>query len=278
MESSFLSVFEFEFAQLAFVAMVLITILCGLLSPMVVLKQRSYVGDALSHLIFPGVVAGILWARVSGMPMWTSLFIGAIVTALMGTFVLEWLVKVLKIPSDASAIISLTSFVAMGIIAISSHQSSRISPESILFGDVLTLNRSDVVVIAIVCVSVLAFLVLFKKHWDAWLSDAEFAQVMGFKVHLLDRLFPIMLTLSVLSGLFAVGGFMISALITIPAVLCQPRSAFSPAVVLVSTAFGVLGIFIAFYFNWPVGPSIVVLGFLGVILKTAAVQLFRVSI
>lgn len=267
MSFSFFDIFQFQFAQIALAATILIAAISGLLSPIVVLKQRSYLGDTLSHLVFPGVISGILIAETTHFPMWACVFLGSLVTATFGTFLSEWILKNLKIPPDSSAVICLSAFFALGIIVISGNKNIRISPESILFGDVLTLNFVDISILAsvfvIVCLSILGF----RKHWNAWLADPEFAEIAGFKVKALDRLFPVLLALSILSGLFAVGGLMISALITIPAILYQPKSVFSPWVISVSLACGLLGILSAFCFNWPVGPTIVLAGFGAICVK-----------
>lgn len=270
---SIFQIFQFSFAQIALVATILITLICGILSPIVVLKQRAYLGDTLSHLVFPGVIAGILCTKFTDFPFWVCILTGATITALLGTFISEWILKTLKIPPDASAIICLASFFAVGIIAISSNQDTRIDPESILFGDVLTLSWRDVIVLAGTLVFVTLSILTLRKHWDAWLSDPEFAEIAGFKVKTLEKLFPILMTFTILSGLFAVGGLMISALLTLPTIIYQPRSVFSPIVVLLSLIGGILGILVAFSFNWPVGPSIVLIGFASILVKTLAIRL-----
>jgi ABC-type Mn2+/Zn2+ transport system permease subunit len=266
-------IFQFSFAQIALVAIILITLMCGFLSPVVVLKQRAYLGDTLSHLVFPGVIAGILLAKFTIFPFWSCILIGASFTALLGTFISEWILKTLKIPPDASAVICLTSFFAIGIITISSNSGTRIAPESILFGDVLTLNWLDIGVLGFSLALVATSILSLRNHWDAWLSDSEFAEIAGFKVKILEKLFPILITFAILSGLFAVGGLMISALLTLPTIIYQPRSVFSPIVVLLSLMGGLVGILFAFSFNWPVGPSIVLVGFASIIIKTFVVRL-----
>ncbi|BBH53456.1 metal ABC transporter permease [Fluviispira sanaruensis] len=270
---NFIQTFEFEFAQIALAATMLITLMCGCLSPVVVLKQRAYLGDTLSHLVFPGVIAGIVLAKFSCIPFWACILLGASLTAFIGTFISEWILKTLKIPPDASAIICLTSFFAMGIIAISSNKGTRIDPESILFGDVLTLTINDLYILTLSLIVVFISIITLRKHWDAWLTDPEFAEIAGFKVKLLDKLFPFLMTFAILSGIFAVGGLMISALLTLPTIIFQPKSVFSPIVVLISFIGGILGILIAFSFNWPVGPSIVLVGFITILTKTFVVHL-----
>lgn len=272
--SNFFEIFNYSFAQTAIAATVFITLMCGTLSPIVVLKQRAYMGDTLSHLVFPGVIAGIFIANLTTLPFWVCVLGGAGVTALFGALISEWILKTLRIPPDASAVICLTSFFAIGIIAISSYPDIRINPESILFGDVLTLAWHDVFVLAGVFLFILTTIIGLQKHWDAWLSDPEFAEIAGFKVKLLEKMFPILLTAAILSGLFAVGGLMISALLTLPTIVYQPRSVFSLRVVLLSLVGGLLGVLFAFGFNWPVGPSIVLVGFIAILLKTCVVSLY----
>lgn len=264
----FFQILTFDFARMALYATVLISLTCGLLSPVVVLKQRSYLGDTLSHLVFPGVVLGILCAQFTNIPQWGCVIVGAVATATIGTLISEWILKKLQSPPDSAAIVCLTTFFALGIIIISSQKGIRISPDSIFFGDVLTLNKIDLGVIFAAFILVCLTIITLKKHWDAWLVDTEFAEIAGFKVGLLNKLFPVLLTVSVLSGLFAVGGLMISALITIPTLLYAPRSVFSPLVVLLSVCIGLVGLILAFLFNWPVGPSIVLVGFVTLVGKT----------
>ncbi len=260
--------FYLPFGQMALIATILVTTTSGLLSPLVVLKQRSYLSEALSHLVFPGVIAGLILSQSTNLPLWLCLFIGAGTTAFIGTYLSEFILRKLKIPPDASAIICLTAFFSMGIMTLSSHKGVPISPESLFFGDILTLNKSDIFLMFFSFIVVTFSILPLKKHWDAWLVDREFAQISGFHVVLLDKIFPIILTLFILSGLFAVGGLMISALITAPALLVSPKKAFSPLVVTASLLVGLVGLCLSLVFNFPVGPTIVLVGFLSLLGKT----------
>ena len=255
---------SFQFARVAAASALLVSITCGLLSPAIVLKQRSYLGDTLAHLVFPGVIAGYFTATALDLPVWASLVVGAGVSGLAGNVLLGFLERRLRIPPDAAAVVTLTAFFAAGVIALAKVRGTRVDLHTILFGDVLTLDWSDVWVLGAVCVFSLAAIAGLRRHWDAWGADPEFAAISGFKVVAVERLFPILTTFVVLSGMFAVGGLMISALLAIPAILTSPRSFFSPVTVLASTCMGLAGLIIAFQFDWPVGSSIVLVGALGV--------------
>lgn len=263
---------EFEFAQIALLCTFFVSVLCGFLSPVVVLKNRSYIGDTLAHLVFPGVICGFFVSEVLGLPLWFSLFVGAATSGLIGTLVSDFILKVLHLPQDSAAVVTLTGFFGAGVIAVSRFRGTRIDLDRYLFGDVLTLEWSDAAILGIVCFGVGVSLVALRKHWDCWLSDPEFAEIAGFKVKLVGRLFPVLVTLAVLTGMFAVGGLMMSALLTLPAVLRRPHSVISVPAIASSIGIGLAGLLLAFQFDWPVGSAIVVFGFLLVLMKALVLK------
>lgn len=257
----FNDLFELEFAQIAILATVLVTAMCGLLSPLIVYKQRSYIAETVTHLVFPGVVVGYLLPQFYNIPLWLGIFLGASVTAFLGSYFVDFFVKTLKIPSDAAGVVTLTGFFAVGVQVLAQRRGMGINIERFLLGDVLTLGWGDVVVLCIIASIVTISLLFFRRHWNAWVADPEFAKVAGYKVAHLERLFPACITLAVLGGLFTVGGLMIAALMTLPGVIARPRSILSLSSIAVSLLLGIIGITFAFQFNLPVGPTIVVLGF-----------------
>ncbi|MEN9530601.1 MAG: hypothetical protein RI932_2474 [Pseudomonadota bacterium] len=271
------SFFDAEFAQMALLCTVLVGALCGLLSPTIVLKQRAYIGDTLAHLVFPGLVAGYFAAAAFGLPLWGAMMLGAVVTGLVGSFAVERLERILNLPPDSAAVLTLTGFFAAGVVAVSRLRGTRLDLERFLFGDVLNLTNLDAILLCVVLVVVGALLFLLRKDWDAWLSDAEFARLMGFRVALIEKLFPVVVTAAVLTGLVAVGGLMMSALLTVPAALLPPKSAFSLRTLLFSTILALIGLFAAFALDWPVGSTIVLVGFVLVLAKAIVVSLAQRS-
>jgi ABC-type Mn2+/Zn2+ transport system permease subunit len=271
------SFFEAEFAQLALICTLLVGALCGLLSPTIVLKQRAYIGDTLSHLVFPGLVAGYFAAAAFNLPLWSAMMFGAVVTGLVGSFAVERLERLLNLPPDSAAVLTLTGFFAAGVVAVSRLRGTRLDLERFLFGDVLNLTVQDALVLAVVLILIGALLLILRKDWDAWLSDAEFARLMGFRVRLIEKLFPIVVTAAVLTGLVAVGGLMISALLTVPAALLPPKSALSLRALAFSTLLALVGLLAAFALDWPVGSTIVLVGFVLVLTKAIVVSLAQRS-
>lgn len=264
---------ETDFARMALVCTLLVAGVCGLLSPTIVLKQRAYVGDTLAHLVFPGLVAGYFAAEGFALPLWISLSVGAVVTGFLGSVFVEKIERVLALPPDSAAVVTLTGFFAAGVVVVSKVRGTRIDLERFLFGDVLTMSGSEAISLAVVLLVLAFILLVLRRDWNAWLSDPEFALLMGFRVRLIERLFPVVVTAGVLLGLFAVGGLMMSALLALPAVLLPPKSALSIPSILVSVVLATLGLLLAFALDWPVGSTIVLLGFILVFTKAIVVGL-----
>lgn len=260
--------FKYEFAQVAFLATASIAVSCAILSPITVAKERSYLSDAISHLIFPGIIAGYVAAYGFHLPLWSALFIGAAFTGFLGAFLSEFITKTLRIPSDSSAIISLTGFFSAGIILLSQFRDVNISAENILFGDVLAVQKKELAILYVVLFINFISILVLQKHWMAWISDNEFSIIAGYKTRWLNRLFPILLTVTILTGLFAIGSLMISFFIIFPAILTNPRKILSWNAIFVSLVCSFAGFLLSFQLNWPVGPSIVLLGFCLILFKS----------
>lgn len=252
-----------------FIGIIIICLLGGVLSPLIVLKQRAYLTDTIAHLVFPGIVIGILLARIYHLDNWLCIIAGASTTAIIGTYISEWFLAKLKIPPDSAAIICLSAFFAIGVLMLLWTKQDPIEPEELLFGDILSLTYNNIILLAFVLLFNFLSIFGYRKHWDAWLTDAEFAQVAGFKIQTLNKLFPLLVTISVLAGFLAVGGLMIAAIITMPAVICESRRIISVPTIIFSFCLGIFGFIFAVSTHLPVGPVLVLFGFFIIIVKSA---------
>jgi ABC-type Mn2+/Zn2+ transport system permease subunit len=272
--STLLSVFtpEGAFLRVALVGVLLVSFVSGLLSPSVVIKQRSFWGDALGHLLFPGLVVGIVSSEFFGAPQWLGLFLGASTTALCGTFGLESLERLLKIPADAAGVVLLTFFFSCGLIFSQSFLEGGFDLHTFLLGDPLSLVWSDLIPLCLTALVSFWVFVYFRRDFDAWLADEEFAKIVGFRVALVRRLFPVLLTSAVLSGIFTVGSLLFSALLTVPAVLTPPRSSFSVRTLAVALGIGLAGFALSVLGDFPMGASLVLVGGVLVLSKAIVVR------
>jgi manganese/zinc/iron transport system permease protein len=198
--------------QKAPIAAICVGICCGLLGCFVVVRRVALLGDAISHAVFPGVVAGFMWSDERNP--WI-IFLCALLAGLFGVVVVRAIVSSTRLKSDAALGIVLASFFAIGIFWNSTQQF--VGVNSFLFGDLTTISDDDLWLMlgSTFIVSILIF--LFLRPFRVLSFDEGFAIGLGYPVKLLNGLFFGLLAFSVVVALQAVGVILVSAMLITPA-------------------------------------------------------------
>ena len=147
-----------------------------------------------------------------------------------------------------------------------------IDVHSLLFGDLLSLRIQDIIVLTVLNILLFLFYSKFGPAIKAWLIDEDFAHIAGYPIKAIERWVPILLTLTVLSGIFTVGGLMISSLLVFPALLARSRALQFKITFPISVVCGLVGLALAYELDFPVGPTIVLVGFLAVLVQFLLVK------
>ena len=269
--------FNAGYMQRALVEMLLLSVLAGTCSVFVLLRRLAFAGDALTHTIFPG--AAIAFAAGA------SLFFGALVAGLVSAVLLTVLTRVLRTDDDAILGVLLGSFFAVGVVVVSRSSSFTADLSSLLFGRILAVDRTEVVVTAVVAAVVLGALALFGKEIVLRSFDPVGATAAGYRVVALDLLLNVAIALVVVAAVKAVGTVLVIALLVTPAaiarLLCQrigPMIAVSCAAIALSAWIG-LGISfdLSVRHGWRLasGASVVVVLTTAFLLVAAASGLWR---
>src|SRR6478752_2323290 len=108
-------VLQYDYALRALFASIMVGVTCGVLGCFVILKRMALIGDALSHAILPGVVAGFILFGHHPLAM----FIGAVISGLFTSIVITWVQRNSITKDDSSIGIVFTAMFALGIIGIS---------------------------------------------------------------------------------------------------------------------------------------------------------------
>lgn len=243
--------FAYDFMQNALIAGLLVSILCPLVGIFIVLKRYSMIGDTLSHASFAGIAIGL----VSGFnPLLTSF----VFTGLCGLFI-EVLRNYYKKYAELVMSITLTLSIGVAILLISSGKASA-NVNSILFGSILTVNKTDLKTIAIL--SVICFIVigvLFNKL--VYITfDEEGAKAIGIKVKLINYIFILLVSATIALSIKIMGLLVISSMIVVPvATALQLKKGFKITLI-ASIIFGMLdvvgGLILSYYVNSAPGGTI----------------------
>jgi manganese/iron transport system permease protein len=201
--------FQVAFMQRALLAVVVLGVLAGAVGVFVVLRRLAFVGDALTHTVFPGVVIAFLVGQ--------SIFIGALVAALVSALLLTTLTSTRRVTPDAALAVLLTSFFAVGVVLVSRVQSYTTDLSGFLFGRILAVTWPALYQTLAVAAIVLVVLVALRKELVLRAFDPEAAAAMGYRVDLLDLVLNVLIAMVVVAAVKAVGTVLVIALIIVPA-------------------------------------------------------------
>jgi len=236
----------------AVLAAVLVGVIAGAIGTFIILRGLSLMGDAISHAVIPGVAI----SQVLGI----SYLIGASIFGILASFAIGFISEKSKLKKDAIIGIVFSSFFALGLVLISRIRSVT-DLHSVLFGNVLTVSRGDIIITSIVGIILFLFIVLFYKELLITSFDETLAKVYGFKTRAIHYLFLSMLTLVIVTSLQVVGAILIVAMIIAPAATGYLLTNRLPIMLFLSTAIGavgaIIGMFFSITFNFPSGASIV---------------------
>jgi manganese/iron transport system permease protein len=205
--------FQVAFMQRALLAVLVLGVLAGAVGVFVVLRRLAFVGDALTHTVFPGVVIAFLMGQ--------SIFLGALAAALLSALLLTSLTSTRRVTPDAGLAILLTSFFAVGVVLVSREQSYTADLSAFLFGRILAVDWVVLLQTLVVAAIVLTTLVALRKELLLRAFDPEGAAAMGYRVDLLDLVLNVLIALVVVAAVKAVGTVLVIALIIVPPVTAR---------------------------------------------------------
>jgi manganese/iron transport system permease protein len=202
--------FGSPFMQRALLEALLLGVVGAVVSVFVVLRRLAFVSDVLTHTVFPGVVIGFLVAGTAGI-VW-----GALVFAVLSAVLLTVLSARARVTEDASMAIVLTGFFALGVILVSRRSSFTTDLTAFLFGRILTVDRTQILVTAVLGAAVLLMLGLLGKELLLRAFDPAGAAARGYRVLALDLVLNLAVALVVVAAVRAVGTVLVIALLVVP--------------------------------------------------------------
>jgi manganese/iron transport system permease protein len=243
---------RFQFMRNSLLAVVLVGTLCATIGVYVVLRRMAFIGDALAHTVLPGIV----FAYFNGI----SLFFGAVVAGLLTALGIGWLSRRETLREDTAIGIMFTFMFALGILLMSTARSFR-DFTHILFGNVLGVTPNDLTLIGIVAAIVLSALILFHKEFELTSFDPIHAEVIGLRADRLRYGLLILLALTVVTAIQAVGVVLTSAMLVTPAATASLLTNRLPRMMLiaigVAISAGAIGLYASYRYNVASGAAIV---------------------
>lgn len=246
--------FEFVFFQRGVVVATLAGALCGLVGVFVVLRSMSYIGHGLSHAVFGG-------AAVSAV-IGVSFFVGAGLWGVLAALLIGRVAARSTVGADAAIGVVTTASFAIGLAIQSRSGAVSGSLDTVLFGNVLGVFRGDVIAIVLVGATVTAFVVAYARELTFLTFDPDVARTSGVPVDVLDALFMVALSATVIVSVRVIGALLISAMLVIPAATARMLTKSITTMMWLAPAlgasFGILGMYLSWYVEVPSGAMITI--------------------
>ena len=251
--------FSHPFVNYALIVGVLTALCASLFGVTLVLKRMSFIGDGLSHVAFGAL------AIASVLNLTQNLLIVLPITVICAVLLLR-VGQNAKIKGDAAIAMLSVGALAFGYLLLNLFSgSANLSGDvcSTLFGSasVLTLDKSQVVICAILSIAVIVTFLLFYNRLFAVTFDEDFARAGGLKTSVYNTLIAVIIAVVIVLAMNLVGSLLISALVIFPAVSAMRifrsfRSVTLFAAV-ISVFCAVTGFVVSLLANTPVGATIV---------------------
>jgi len=245
--------FTYQFMQRALAAGVLVGVLCSVVGCYVVLRSMAFLGDALAHAILPGVAIAYLLGG--------NLMLGALAAAVVVALGIGQISRKGTIREDSAIGILFTAALALGVALISTIRTYAVDLSHILFGDILGINGTDLLLTAGTAVAVLAVVVILYKPFLVISFDPVLAATLRWPAELIRNALLLLLALTVVVSMQTVGVGLVAAMLVTPPATAYLLTKRLPAMMGLSALFGalsaILGLYISFYANIVSGPAIV---------------------
>ncbi len=253
-----MEVMRYGFVQRAMIAGVLIAAVSALLGMFLVLRRFSLIGDGLAHTTF-GSVAVVLLIGIS--PLYVT--VAALPLVIISSLAIYKLTSSRKINADSAIGIIASLGIAAGVILASLSGGYNVDLFSYLFGNILTVNNTELILAFIVFVMVLAVVVYFYDDLFALTFDQELACSMGINTGRINILLFLLTAVAAVLAMKVAGIMLVSAMLILPALTALQMSMSFRKTLIAAVGFAVgavlCGIIIAFILNLPAGAMIVLL-------------------
>ncbi len=248
-----IEIFQYEFMQRAFIAAVLVSVACGVVGTYVVIKRIVSLSGGISHAAFGGVGLGYF--------LGLNPVLAAIPFSIVSAIGIGTINQRVKVSEDTAIGILWSIGMALGIIFISLTPGYAPDLFSYLFGNILTVANSDLYIMLILDLIIIATVFLFQKEFLAISFDEEFSKVVGMHSELIYMLLLSLVALSVVVLIKVVGVILIIALLSIPAAIAKQFTYDIKKLMFFSVIIGIFltttGLFLSYIFNLASGATII---------------------
>ena len=245
---------QYSFMQRSLIVAVIVGIICAVVGSYLMVQRLALLGDAISHSVLPGLAIAFL--------VGANIFVGAFIAGIISTICINLIRTRSNIKEDAAMGIVFSAFFALGITLITVIQKdNKIDLNHFLFGNILGVTLADVRDTLTIALIVIFIVILLYKELLFYTFDKLGAQAVGLPVNLLDMGLMMLIGLTIVASLKAVGVVLVLSLLITPAATAYLLVNRLHLMMIFGVIFGIIssisGMYLSYFYNFPSGPTIV---------------------
>ena len=249
---------EFEFMRQAIAIGLSLGILSAVVGSYLILQQMGMMSGVISHAVLPGISIAFFWE--------INIAIGAFVAGILSALVVVLIQQRSRVKVDAAMALTLTSFLALGVILITLLETNQINLNEILFGDILGVDSSNVWRTLMITAIILVLTKLFYKELEFYTFDPLGAKACGLPINLLYFGLVCAITLTIVASMQTVGVLLVMSLLVGPATTAYLLVKELYQMMILGSIIGafssIVGMYSSYYFDLPSGAAIVLVIFI----------------
>ena len=251
--NNLIELLQYTFFQHALLGSLFASIACGIIGTYIVTRRLVFISGGITHASFGGIGIG-LYTGISPI-------LSAAIFSVLSAFGVEWLSKRKDMREDSAIAVFWTFGMAIGIIF--SFLSPGFAPDlsAFLFGNILTITRTDIVVLAVLSLLLIAFFSIFLSPIIYIAFDREFARSQRIPVVLFEYILMMFIALTIVACLRMIGIVLAMSLLTIPQLTANLFTVSFKKIILLSILFAYIGcaggLLLSYQLQIPSGASII---------------------
>ncbi|MDN6029610.1 MAG: metal ABC transporter permease [Lactococcus plantarum] len=227
------SLFQYEFMQRAFFAIVAMALFAPLLGVFLVLRRQSLMSDTLSHVSLAGVAFGLF--------IGISPNLSTIIIVILAAVLLEYLRRLYRNFLEVATAILMSLGLSLALIFSSAGRGKGVNLDQYLFGSIVTVSPTQVTLLSILAVVVLIAFILFMRPMYVMTFDEDTAFVDGLPVRAMSVLFNIVTGIAIALMIPVAGALLVSAIMVMPASIAMRIGLTFKQVLVLAVVIGFIG-------------------------------------
>jgi zinc transport system permease protein len=260
------ALFKYDFLMYATLAGIIMGFITPIIGSFVIIRRLSFIADTLSHFSLAGLSIGLFLINTLNLIFLKDPLYLAVIASVIGALIIEILRGYYQNYKEISMPIVMSLGTALSALFISLAGGWNSSIYNFLFGSLLTVRASYLILISLTALSVILLVAIFYKQIVLTSFDEAYAKLVGLKVAIFQMVSTIILSLVVSLSIVTVGVLLVSSLMIIPVAAAIKVGKSLKNTITIAIFFSeisvILGMYLSYQFNIPPGATIVLINIL----------------